>query len=452
MSKRNTQSLLNKIIKESSREAGYRDISNKHVHEYTVDLDDLIDQVTKQIIGSFVASKKAVRYELTQEQHSIIRRACITYFNHVKTGLKSTKTFKVSFKVATPKRFVAEISTASKNTNNIFAYIRRTVRQKPLDDLRNTLLLELQASGLGESGTLEERILGGYNPNTGVRAGGLLQLGHLEGTSVAEQRTGSYLKSLDIKIDNLIKSGQYTETHPLVRLNMAVSSNPSLSTLKSIKVDIVHVFEQSQKSNINQSAEEQYLVRQVRSAIEKSLREEDWSEFESSPSANDMVQARLEGKISKLTKKKKPKKLKKSNTKVSAELQAKTTRSASKDSIGLNATVGGRDSNIRSWSSLIPIINAKLPSTVASNMVAPRLVNRTGNFASSAKVVSIESTKQGYTSINYTYDRSPYDVFDRYLGKSPWNTPQRDPRTLVETSIKEVIKELAIGRFYLRRA
>lgn len=105
-----------------------------------------------------------------------------------------------------------------------------------------------------------------------------------------------------------------------------------------------------------------------------------------------------------------------------------------------------------SWSSIINIINRRLPQQVANNMGLPGLVFRTGRLANSSKVVNIESTKEGYPTVVFDYQRDPYDVFDRTRGASPWNTPARDPKTLVDKSVREIMQELAVGRFYTRRA
>jgi hypothetical protein len=106
----------------------------------------------------------------------------------------------------------------------------------------------------------------------------------------------------------------------------------------------------------------------------------------------------------------------------------------------------------KNWNSLIRIINTKLPQKVITNMGAPGLVNRTGTFANSTKVIDIQTTKEGYPSIVFDYQRGPYDVFDKTKGKAPWNTPARDPRALVDRSVREIVREMAIGRFFTRRA
>lgn len=97
-------------------------------------------------------------------------------------------------------------------------------------------------------------------------------------------------------------------------------------------------------------------------------------------------------------------------------------------------------------------VNSRLPVAIRANMgIAGRLRNRSGAFSESAKVVGAEVTPQGHPTLLYTYARSPYDVFDPVLGKTPWNTPARDPKPLIEKSIRDIARDLAIGRFYVRR-
>ena len=99
---------------------------------------------------------------------------------------------------------------------------------------------------------------------------------------------------------------------------------------------------------------------------------------------------------------------------------------------------------------LMALINAKLPQTVASNMGAPRLENRTGRFAASPRVVDVQQTPQGFPSIGYTYEKNPYSVFEKTSG-TRFADANRDPRDLIELSIREIAQQLTIGRFYTRR-
>lgn len=102
--------------------------------------------------------------------------------------------------------------------------------------------------------------------------------------------------------------------------------------------------------------------------------------------------------------------------------------------------------------SFISIINNQLPSKVAENMGTPRLNYRTGRFANSTKAVDIQYTSKGYPSIQYTYMRYPYEVFEYPGSGSPLaQQGQRDPRDLIDKSIRDIMADFAIGRFYTRR-
>jgi len=99
---------------------------------------------------------------------------------------------------------------------------------------------------------------------------------------------------------------------------------------------------------------------------------------------------------------------------------------------------------------LIGIINKELPDTVRKNMKLPGLENRTGRFADSVQVTDIVQTAKGFPSIGYTYQRNPYEVFE--MGSSGnWSSPERDPRQLIDRSIREIAAQFALGRFYTRR-
>ncbi len=100
---------------------------------------------------------------------------------------------------------------------------------------------------------------------------------------------------------------------------------------------------------------------------------------------------------------------------------------------------------------IIGLLNKKLPDTVRKNMNAPALENRTGRFVDSVEVTDIVKTPQGYPSIGYKYAKNPYQVFEMGAGSPPWATPERDPRKLIDRSIREIAAQFAIGRFYTRR-
>ena len=99
-------------------------------------------------------------------------------------------------------------------------------------------------------------------------------------------------------------------------------------------------------------------------------------------------------------------------------------------------------------STFIGILNSKLPATVAKNMGSPALNYRTGRFASSVQVTDIVYTPQGFPSVGYTYQKSPYQTFEPGFRQG---NPDRDPRVLIDKSIRELAAQLVTGRLYTRR-
>ena len=97
------------------------------------------------------------------------------------------------------------------------------------------------------------------------------------------------------------------------------------------------------------------------------------------------------------------------------------------------------------------LINAQLGRTVLGNMGAPALQNQSGTFASSARIAGARSVR-GQLQLEYTYAKNPYEVFEMGgRGRAPWATEGRDPRNIIEKSIREIAAEQALGAFTTRR-
>ena len=130
-----------------------------------------------------------------------------------------------------------------------------------------------------------------------------------------------------------------------------------------------------------------------------------------------------------------------------------TPRSVGRVTTKAAATRRGTSAGNQQGASLYTVmamISEKLPETVRKNMGAPRLENQTGAFANSVKMTDVIQTPQGYPSFGYTYAKEPYQVYE--TGSSGnWTTPERDPRKLIDASIREIAAGFALGRFYTRR-
>ena len=94
------------------------------------------------------------------------------------------------------------------------------------------------------------------------------------------------------------------------------------------------------------------------------------------------------------------------------------------------------------------VIKSQLPQTVAKNMGDPRLNYRSGRFASSVNITDVIQTPQGFPSVGYTYMKGPYQTFEPGYAQG---SVDRDPRKLIDASIRELAAQYAIGRFYTRR-
>lgn len=145
----------------------------------------------------------------------------------------------------------------------------------------------------------------------------------------------------------------------------------------------------------------------------------------------------------------------KGNSKAQTKTKGKSSEKGAKESSNVAVRKAGRAKKSRvkkgvasSPLYIIGIINQQLPRTVAKNMGDPRLNYRTGRFASSVQVTDIATTAKGFPSIGYTYDKFPYQTFEPGYRQG---SIDRDPRKLIDASIREIAAQFAIGRFYTRR-
>jgi hypothetical protein len=97
---------------------------------------------------------------------------------------------------------------------------------------------------------------------------------------------------------------------------------------------------------------------------------------------------------------------------------------------------------------IMAMINKKLPQTLEKNMIPPKLNYQSGRLAQSVKLTDVLETARGFPSFGYTYQKSPYQTFE--VGYQQGD-PQRDPRRLIDSSIREIAAEMALGRFFTRR-
>ena len=101
-----------------------------------------------------------------------------------------------------------------------------------------------------------------------------------------------------------------------------------------------------------------------------------------------------------------------------------------------------------SQTKLYAALSVKINATVAKNMGEPALEYQTGRFADSVKITDVSKTPQGFPSIGYTYQLYPYQTFEPGFQQGD---PERDPRKLIDRSIREIAAQMVTGRLYTRR-
>ena len=97
---------------------------------------------------------------------------------------------------------------------------------------------------------------------------------------------------------------------------------------------------------------------------------------------------------------------------------------------------------------IMMLINKSLADTVKRNMGRPSLINRTGRFAESARVVSLTPAKQT-TVAGYTYQLNPYETFEN-TGERSWPAGY-NPKPLIAKSIREEAAKYLQTKLTLRR-
>ena len=91
----------------------------------------------------------------------------------------------------------------------------------------------------------------------------------------------------------------------------------------------------------------------------------------------------------------------------------------------------------------LAILNASLEQAIRDNMGGSALHNRTGRFASSVHVHNIAQTAGTEGTVQYSYMYNPYKVYE--------GDGTRDPRLLIDKTIREQAAEMALGRFTTQR-
>jgi len=440
------RSVLKRIeadIKKSSE--AYRTlISNYEIHDIEIDEAEIVRQVSAEMAAREGAER------LTQGMQDIIdtevKKMCTYLYdsfhpnNYNSTNLKWT--ISTDF-VGTSSKFSFVLATKPGKSANVFNTFKKIKQQaqKPLIAALNKKIKELNRGSTNKRELINSQK-------------GFLDIGHREGSSVSLQRAAAAQKilwRLNKKTSSTALAKKVIE-----EISSAIQWEITRSKVGPPK-DTISISLEGSKINRNSrgKGEISELNAKLLEINEKIGKE--WADLEGSDSP---IKSRQKEIVRALTKP-----LKSKNIKVTGPSSKANKSKPGKVKMvvkGGKATVKKYvDKNISKTATrkrgvgvgsqplmLLVAINKDLPATVRKNMDLPALENRTGRFSESVRITDITQTPQGFPSVGYTYDKFPYQTFEPGYAQGSYN---RDPRRLIDKSIREIAAQFAIGRFYTRR-
>lgn len=436
-------------------------VSDKRAHFVTLNEQQMVEDVKKAAQAALGRSKID---QLPTEIESLINTETTKMFgNYVKAlhpdrFLSKRRKFETSEYNVTGADGDRELTVvfglkSGKKPTSVFNAFKR-VKQAAQRTLLKNLNSKLKEAGAKERQVTSKRT-GKTRTLQPIDKNEFLDIGHMGASAVQQQRRRD--------AQNLIINGYETTTNPIVKKyieQLAGSAQFVLDRQPRPEKGGKEVSEVGiEFSGENRKAlDVPGMARDLEADLEAALAQfsDLFATDPGSPSFIDTVIqdvdngfAKLPGKktnIKRRSTKRKRKKIKATRQKPKAskgEAFVDNTKTAA-------VQAGVRESRKQSPINLMSLINSKLPQTVRKNMGFPRLENQTGTFAASVRVTDASMTAQGFPSIGYTYQRQPYGVFEASSG-TRFASPERDPRTLITQSIREIAAEIVTGRLYTRR-
>jgi hypothetical protein len=459
MAQASLDALLVEIIQSVEKNStDYRNFkSNKLIHGITVDHADISLEIQKEfrallnidkLDSSLVAFIEKEALDFTKKMHTAIappEEGGTSNFDP-----KGGKWVQVTEFIGNQTSFSFSLVPKPGKSASIFNAFKK-VKQAQQGTLNKNLKARLKLENSGA-----------YDKFTSTKQGqAFLDIGHEGGSSVSAQRLAAVTNTIN-RFAVTTGSGEKADA----ALTQAIKE--ALGSLKwSIQknddgppVDIVRVKFESKEFNRQNKNEVLHLNKTITKMVENIGVE--FAEVTGSDSSISKRQKMILKQFEATLKGKKGVKLTGFDTAIIASHKGLISKDAKSGKASTSSSLGSKGSKTTrrrkaankgvssSPLAMIVMLNKKLPDTVRKNMTSPRLQNRTGRFAQSVKITDIMMTPQGFPSIGYTYQRDPYQVFEDGSSGN-WSNEYRDPRKLIDKSIRELAATTATGRFYTRR-
>lgn len=426
----------------------YRDlISDKKVHSITVSQQKIKTQVKQEMLSRGGYRAGELPQSIIDIIDSEVPKMCKGMYEEFKNFNTETKRTEVTEFMGNAQRFTFTIGAKPGREVNIFNQFRK-VKQVHQRTLLRKLNQQIRKLNKGRNETNQIRRI----------RSSFLDIGHQEGSAVSTQRKKEVEKALfDWSTNN---------KNPIVRKfvkQLRDETSFKITKRAGDPIDVIEVELESKYLNRQRGGgEEKALSAEITENLKRVTEAVDafeWVNQKGSDSKSERIEKTIKNPLAETAKRNKSirtdikqEAVKLSKTTVSSKKKKTkvTTGAAFKDTSAAKTSTFTRQ-NRQSMFSIMAIINQKLPNVLEKNMNYPRLENRTGRFLRSVRLTDVAQTRQGFVSFGYTYDRDPYQVFEMGTGKAPWATNDRDPRKLIDASIREIAAEMALGRFYTRR-
>jgi hypothetical protein len=451
MAKQSLDKLLEEIIKNVHKtSATYRNFtSNKRIHGITVNATDIASQVEQEFMALLSVEK------LEAETKAFIQTESV----------KFSKKLHAAFKNFDPKNTKwTEVSKLSEDTTNFTFNLSPKADKKP-SSVFNAFKKIKQAEQIDFNANLEARLkienadVAKSRSNLPAAQRGFLDIGHEGGSSISAQRLAAVSSTIG-RFEITTGDGGSVGRNLSAEIQKALDSMEwSIVKSEGDPKDTVSIKMESKKINRDNKDEVLQLNKTITAIIEEM--KEDITLSEGSDSSITRRQKIILKAFSDKLKGTKGVKLVGFKDKLDPSYKGKNKKkpNKAKSSVASLGSKGSKKSRRKRQANkgvsssplaMITMLNKRLPDTVRSNMGAPKLENVTGRFATSVRVTDIMQTPQGFPSIGYTYQRDPYQVFETGSSGS-WSNEYRDPRKLIDKSIRELAATVATGRFYTRR-
>lgn len=473
MSTRFLQKLLDEAIE--IIEADIRDELNAQATIATFDYKVIKKAVYNQLRFTLDRGKGQAKYSawasLTPQQKKdaldFIEKESVKIMKDLYISYKKLKNPGVSVAVTgSPKRFTISVVTTNKaNIEKRIGKGGRTIDIASFETVKDgyksivNKLWDNIATWLEQNSNVEDKELRSEQNK--------FALEHSLGESVSERRVGKGIDYLYNSINGVVKSEAKTEKI-FKKLGLeALLQYKSLADRTDIKVFLGSASKNSRQGTVIERKIVEEAKEDIQNAIyfwatdekvERWAGSDDRITIESKKIIKSFEDNIKEGKnLKKTTRNNTKLKLSKKKVKGKAKLPVKIRKKDTKlISTSRPKRVGGSQRvEAESTVALAALINQKLSEVVAKNMRYPALRYRTGRFARSVRVMEVTKTTKGFPSVGYTYMKRPYQVFEPgATSKAPWSSlasSDRDPRKLIDRSIREIAAKLLIGRFYTRR-